>query len=116
MNDLKVCWRPIDKPIVDKNGVLRTWPSEERRRTPHSREVDAEEYKKKNWQTWTVSSLFLESLNTYCLMIVPSFRRISPHPPLSVFRSPVSPKPNGYFAAAFSSTSIPQPGASFTYQ
>ena len=52
----------------------------------------------------------------YCLIIVPSFFRISPQPPLRVFRSPFSPNPNGYFAAAFSSTSIPHPGASFTYQ
>ena len=49
----------------------------------------------------------------YCLITVPSRRRISPHPPFSRCFSPVSPWPKGYFAAARSSTSMPQPGASF---
>ena len=49
----------------------------------------------------------------HCLMSVPSRRRISPHPPFSLCRSPCSPWPNGYLAAARSSTSMPQPGASF---
>jgi hypothetical protein len=37
-------------------------------------------------------------------------------PPVESLPPPFSPNPNGYFAAAFSSTSIPHPGASFTYQ
>ena len=52
----------------------------------------------------------------YCLMMVPSRRRISPHPPFKSLRIPCSKLPNGYLAAAFSSTSIPQPGASVGYQ
>ncbi len=42
----------------------------------------------------------------HCLIIWPSPRRSSPQPPFSPSRGLV----NGYFAAAFSSTSIPQPG------
>ena len=52
------------------------------------------------------------SLPLYCLITVPSLRRTSPQPPLSLFRSSDSKLPYGYFAASFSSTSIPQPGAS----
>ena len=52
----------------------------------------------------------------HCLITVPSRRRISPHPPFNRFRSPSSKLPNGYLAAAFSSTSMPQPGASLGYQ
>jgi hypothetical protein len=48
----------------------------------------------------------------YCLITVPSLRRTSPQPPLSLFRSSNSKLPYGYFAASFSSTSMPQPGAS----
>ena len=54
-----------------------------------------------------------DSGTRYCLMTVPSRLRISPQPPFSCWRSPCSPWPNGYFAAARSSTSMPQPGASF---
>ena len=48
-------------------------------------------------------------IRCYCLMTVPSRRRTSPQPP---FRFP-RPAVKGAFAAAFSSTSIPQPGFSF---
>jgi len=47
---------------------------------------------------------------SYCLMTVPSRRRMTPHPP---FRLPRGPSDrNGCFAASFSSISIPHPGAS----
>ena len=51
----------------------------------------------------------------YCLMIVPS--RLPDLAPAAVqlLRSPLR-GPNGYFAAAFSSISIPQPGVSLTYR
>jgi hypothetical protein len=48
--------------------------------------------------------------SNYCLITVPSIRRISPHPP---FR-PLAGLVNGALAAAFSSTSMPQPGFSLT--
>ena len=51
-------------------------------------------------------------IGRHCLITEPSRRRISPQPPFSRARSPVSPWPKGYFAAARSSTSMPQPGAS----
>src|ERR1700722_1041720 len=46
----------------------------------------------------------------YCFITVPSRRRISPQPPLRL----LAPGVNGAFAAAFSSTSMPQPGFSLT--
>src|SRR5580698_7964762 len=46
----------------------------------------------------------------YCLITVPSSRRISPQPPFRL----LAPLVNGAFAAAFSSTSMPQPGFSLT--
>ena len=47
---------------------------------------------------------------SYCLITVPSRRRMTPHPP---FRLPRAPSDrNGYFAASFSSISMPHPGAS----
>src|ERR1041385_2182052 len=53
-------------------------------------------------------------LHHYCLITWPSFLRISPQPPFRRLRSPCSPNPKGYFAAAFSSTSMPHPGDSLT--
>ena len=47
---------------------------------------------------------------SYCLITVPSRRRITPQPP---FRAPRAPSDlKGYLAASFSSTSMPQPGES----
>ncbi len=46
----------------------------------------------------------------YCLITVPSRRRMTPQPPLSAPRWPSMR--NGYLAASFSSTSMPQPGES----
>ena len=56
-----------------------------------------------------------ETARRYCLMIVPS--RLADLAPAAVAASAlVSPCRTGYFAAAFSSTSMPQPGASFAYR
>ena len=54
----------------------------------------------------------------YCLTIVPSRLRTSPQPPFS-FRPSASRDVRsvyGNFAASFSSTSMPQPGDSFTHR
>ena len=50
------------------------------------------------------------SADGYCLITVPSLFLVSPHPPFKWFGLSI----NGYFAASFSSISIPQPGFSFT--
>ncbi len=49
---------------------------------------------------------------SYCLMIVPSRRAHFAPAAIEPFALACSNEPNGYFAAAFSSISMPQPGAS----